>query len=107
MFNESQEVAWRNLAVLGEENPVSISLHRIRLEDAVELGKQLLGGHDWDAPTIKRSAMDDTWIVSGTIEETKIEFAIFTARTISETPLGPIRASDEVDAEIFRRAEEV
>lgn len=96
MLNETQEAAFQNLLVLGESNPAEISLHNITLDDAVDLGRQLLGGHEWDRPTIGRSTIDETFIVRGRIPDTQIDFVFFCLPHLSETPFGPVEETEQV-----------
>ena len=102
MFNETQDVAWNNLAILGESHSLNVNLHGLTIDDAVTLGNQLLGGGH-DRPTIKKSEIDNTFIVTARPEEAMIEITIFCLPHLAETPFGTIQASDEVEEEVNRR----
>lgn len=95
MLNETQEVAFQNLLVLGETNSLGVHLHGLTLDDAVELGSKLLGGTG-DRPQIAKSALDETFIVSGEIEGTKTSFTFFCLPVVTMSPFGPIETAEEV-----------
>lgn len=100
MFNETQDVAWDNLAILGENHSLTVNLHGLTLDDAVRLGNQLMGGNRWDEPGIRRSQVDETFVVGGTIEGTKIQFSIFCQPVAAESPFGALRAVEPEEVEV-------
>lgn len=94
MLNETQEVALQNLLVLGEKLQLEMSLHGLTLDDAVELAAKIMGGNVWDTPTIRKSQVDETFIVRAQIPGTETSLTIFCLPVITASPFGPIDAEE-------------